>query len=359
MYCQLVLFPSGTYPSHRGSSIATIKDVAGLAGVSSTTVSHVINQTRTVHPDTAARVWNAIERLQFSPSALARGLRTKSTLTIGVVSDYAANPFVAEIVAGIEEVCFERNFGVVLSFSERDSDKERQAVQNMLRRGVEGLVWHSVQSDERVGELLARADFPIILFGRSLAEWNRDALVTDDERGAAEVMRHLRDLGHRRIALIHGHTFPSHSARLREHAYRGAMLAMNAAAVVRDGNYTFEGARDAARELLSRPLPPTAFFCISDRMALGCLSALQDAGLRVPEDVSLVGYDNLELLNYVRPRLTTVDHGGREAGRRLAVRLLDRIADPGLPAERLVSEPRLLIRETTGAAATRQGAEIR
>jgi DNA-binding LacI/PurR family transcriptional regulator len=102
--------------------------------------------------------------------------------------------------------------------------------------------------------------------------------------------------------------------------------------------------------MLSLSQSPTAFFCISDRMALGCLAAIQDRGLKVPSDVSLVGYDNLELLNYVRPRLTTVDHGGRESGRRLARRLLDRIKCPELPAEDLVAVPRLLIRETSGIA---------
>jgi DNA-binding LacI/PurR family transcriptional regulator len=175
-------------------------------------------------------------------------------------------------------------------------------------------------------------------------------LVTDDESGAADVMRHLQGLGHRRIALINGHTFSSHSARQREQAYRQAMQTAGAESLIRDGNYTFEGARDATKELLELSHRPTAFFCISDRMALGSLSALQDAGLRVPEDVSLVGYDNLELLNYVRPRLTTVDHGGRESGRRLARRLLDRIRQPDLSAERLVSTPQLLIRETTAKA---------
>jgi len=174
-------------------------------------------------------------------------------------------------------------------------------------------------------------------------------VVTDDARGGTDVMRHLWELGHRRIALITGHTFTSHAARQREQAYRQVLEDAAGESVVADGNYTFEGARDATRRLLARNPRPTAFFCISDRMALGCLSALQDAGLRVPEDVSLVGYDNLELLNYVRPRLTTVDHGGREAGRRLAQRLLDRIRSPGLPPEELVSQPRLLVRETTAA----------
>lgn len=324
-----------------------------MAGVSSTTVSHVINRTRAVNAQTAARVWEAVESLKFSPSTLARSLRMKSTLTIGVLGDYAGNPFVSEVVAGIEEVCFEQNFSVFVSFSERDSAKETQAFQNLVRRGVEGLIWHAVQPDEGVGDLLAHARVPVILFQRSLAAWNRDSLVTDDAEGARAVMEHLLGLGHRRIALIKGETYPSHAAGLREQGYRLALASCDVGdTLIRDGNYSFEGAYEATKNLLSLPNPPTAFFCISDRMALGCLSALQDAGKHVPQDVSLVGYDNLDLLNYVRPRLTTVDHSGRESGRRLARRLLERIKNPDLPLDRLLALPRLLVRETSGPAQT-------
>ncbi len=183
--------------------------------------------------------------------------------------------------------------------------------------------------------------------------WHRDALVTDDAEGGRAVMDHLLGLGHR-----------AHRAHHRRHlsqprlpiARIGVPAALAAAGLaveetfLRDGNYSFEGAYGATRSLLSLDDPPTAFFCISDRMALGCLSAIQDSGRRVPEDVSLVGYDNLELLNYVRPRLTTVDHGGRESGRRLALRLLERIKNPELAPEVLTASPRLLPRETTGPA---------
>jgi len=322
-----------------------------LAGVSSTTVSHVINRTRAVNSLTAARVWDAVERLKFSPSSLARSLRMKSTLTIGVVSDYAGNPFFSEVVAGIEEVCFDHDFSVFVSYSERDTAKETQVVQNLLRRGVEGLIWQPFQSDERLTELLSQARLPVILFQRHLPGWHRDALVTDDAEGGRVVMDHLLGLGHRRIALITGATYPSHAARHREAGYRDSLKTANIGVdetLVRDGNYSFEGAYGATRDLLSLRDAPTAFFCISDRMALGCLSAIQDADLKVPADVSLVGYDNLELLNYVRPRLTTVDHGGRDSGRRLAQRLFDRIKNPDLVPEALVSVPHLLVRETSG-----------
>lgn len=278
----------------------------------------------------------------------------KSTLTLGVVSDYSGNPFFSEVVAGIEEVCFKRNFGVFLSFSERDSAKETQVVQNLVRRGVEGLIWQPVQPDESLTSLLSHTPLPVILFQRSLPIWHRDALVTDDAEGGRAVMNHLLGLGHRRIALVTGAMFPSHAAAQREVAYRaaleGAGLEVREDFIV-DGNYSFDGAYSATRNLVALTDAPTAFFCISDRMALGCLSALQDVGLRVPKDVSLVGYDNLELLNYVRPRLTTVDHGGRDLGRRLAHRLLDRIKNPDLPPEALRSIPRLLPRETSGERA--------
>jgi LacI family transcriptional regulator len=326
-----------------------------MASVSSTTVSHVINSTRAVNAQTAARVWKAIEVLNFSPSTLARNLRMKSTLTIGVVSDYAGNPFFSEVVAGIEEVCFEHDYSVFLSFSERSADKETQVVQNLLRRGVEGLIWQAYQPDAGVQQLVERAHLPMVIFQRYLPEWNCDALMTDDHLGGRLVMNHLLSLGHRRVALITGETFASHAVQLREKGYRESLAEAGVradGALVRLANYTFDGAYAATRDLLSLASPPTAFFCISDRMALGCLAALQDAGLRVPEDASLVGYDNLELLNYVRPRLTTVDHGGRESGRRMAQRLLDRIKDPELGSERLVSVPRLLVRETSGPAPT-------
>lgn len=321
--------------------------------MSSTTVSHVINRTRVVNAQTAARVWAAIEQLKFSPSTLARSLRMKSTLTIGVVSDYAGNPFFSEVVAGIEEVCFERHYSVFLSFSERDAAKESQVVHNLLRRGVEGLIWHAYQGDQGVGELVAHTRIPIVMFQRFLPEWRCDALVTDDDEGGRAVMNHLLNHGHRRIALITGETFASHATQLRERAYREALTRAGVTvdeALIRLANYTFDGAYAATRDILSLSAPPTAFFCISDRMALGCLSALQDAGLRVPHDVSLVGFDALELLNYVRPRLTTVDHGGRESGRRMARRLLERIKDPALVPEKMVAVPRLLTRETTGPA---------
>lgn len=337
-----------------GILIATIKDVAELAGVSSTTVSHVINRTRAVNAVTATRVWEAVEQLNFTPSTLARSLRMKSTLTLGVVSDYAGNPFFSEVVAGIEEVCFERDFGVFLSFSERDSVKETQIVQNLVRRGVEGLIWQPVQPDGSLTDLLTQTKLPVILFQRSLPRWERDSMMTDDAAGSRAVMAHLLGLGHRRIALITGAMFPSHAAAQRETGYQAALMAAGIeprADLVRDGNYSFDGAYGVTRELLSLRPAPTAFFCISDRMALGCLSAIQDVGLRVPQDVSLVGYDNLELLNYVRPRLTTVDHGGRDLGRRLALRLLDRIKDPGLAPEVLTAVPRLLPRETSSPVA--------
>jgi LacI family transcriptional regulator len=331
--------------------MATIKDVAELAGVSSTTVSHVINRTRAVNSQTAARVWAAIERLKFSPSTLARNLRMKSTLTIGVVSDYAGNPFFSEVVAGIEEVCFDHNYSVFLSFSESDPAKETQVVHNLLRRGVEGLIWQPYQPDAGITDLAAHVRVPLVTFQRTLPEWNCDALMTDDGRGGRDVMAHLLGLGHRRIALVTGETFASHATQLRERGYRDALTGAGLPvdeSLICLANYTFDGAYAVTQSLLALASPPTAFFCISDRMALGCLAALQDAGLRVPQDASLVGYDNLELLNYVRPRLTTVDHGGRESGRRMARRLLERIKDQTLLPEKLVSEPRLLVRETSG-----------
>lgn len=334
---------------NEGIPIATIKDVAKLAGVSCTTVSHVINSTRKVNVDTAARVWVAIDELKFVPSTLAQGLRKKSSRTIGVISDRATNPFFSEVVAGIEEVCFKEDFSVFLSYSENDNQKENTLLQNLVRKRVEGLIIQAVQPDESLGKNLKDCDLPIILFQRTLPEWNRDSLCTDDEEGSRLVMDHLFSLGHRKIGFITGVTETSHQARLREFIYREMILSFPGnRVVIEDGQYSFEGGYQACLRLLSHESPPTALFCISDQMALGCLAALQDTGIRVPEDVSLVGYDNLELLKYIHPKLTTVDHQAREAGRIMARRLLERIKNPGMTPSILTIRPTLILRETTG-----------
>ncbi len=264
------------------------------------------------------------------------------------------NPFFAEVMAGVEEVAFEKDFGVLFSFTERKKEKELRILEDFTRRGVEGLILLSVQEDASLESFVSSCHIPLMLFQRHRPEWPCDSLCTDDRRGGSLALDHLLALGHRRIAFLSGNTQPSNSASLREAVYREKVSQLDpewSEAWVADANYTFEGGYAATLRVLGLQGPrPTAFIAISDRVALGCLAALRQAGISVPEEISVVGYDNLSWLDYGNPPLTSVDHQAREQGRRMAERILLRGKKNDLPFEQIVLEPFLKVRGTTGPA---------
>jgi len=330
--------------------MATINDVARMAGVSSTTVSHVVNSTRKVNEETAERVHRAIKALNFVPSSLARGLRKKTTRTIGVVSDFATNPFFGEVVGGIEEVCCEQDFGFFMSFTKLRYDFELGMIEDLQRRGIEGLILQACSPDSQLEDTLARLEIPAVFFQRCAPGWRADSICTDDADGARQVMDHLASLGHERIALISGYVWPSHPAGRRESVYRRCLSDLGIGVdetLVGNGYYSYEGGYQAATEMLRLAKRPTAFFCIADQIALGCVAAVRDAGLTVPDDISVVGYDNLQFLQYLHPALTSVDHQAAEQGRLMARQLLARIENPALPFRTIPVQPRLVVRSST------------
>lgn len=334
--------------------MATIHDVAKAAGVSSTTVSHVVNNTRKVGADTAERVRKAILALNYTPSIVAQSLRRRSTRTIGIVADVATNPFFNEVISGIEERCYQLDHAIVLSFSHLGPDREFRMVQELQRRGVEGLIYFSIISDELLGAFVQKLEVPVILFQRYDATWPCDALCTDDRYGTELAMEHLFSLGHRRIAMLTGRGSDSNSFIQRELRYRSLMTERCGGYEpewVGDGGFSHQGGYEAARKILNLPgQRPTAFFCAADSVAIGAIAAIQDAGLRVPEDVSVVGYDNLSYLPYLHPLLTSVDHFGPQQGHMMVDRLFARKDAPQLPFERLVIKPELRLRATTAPA---------
>ncbi len=330
--------------------MATINDVAHMAGVSSTTVSHVVNSTRKVNEETAERVRNAVKALNFVPSSLARGLRKKATRTIGVVSDFATNPFFGEVVGGIEEVCSEQDFGFFMSFTKLRYEFEIGMIEDLQRRGIEGLILQACSPDAQLEETLKRLEIPAMFFQRCAPGWRADSICTDDADGARQVMDHLTALGHERIALLSGYFWPSHPAGRRESVYRRYLADLGIGVdetLIGNGFYSFEGGYRAAAGMLLLAKPPTAFFCIADQVALGCIAAVRDAGLAVPDDISVVGYDNLRFLEYLYPPLTSVDHQAAEQGRLMARRLLSRIENPTLPFETIPVHPGLVVRGST------------
>ncbi|MET0126591.1 MAG: LacI family DNA-binding transcriptional regulator [Pseudomonas caspiana] len=329
--------------------MATIKDVAALAGISYTTVSHVLNKSRPVSDEVRIKVEAAIQQLDYVPSAVARSLKAKSTSTIGLLIPNGVNPYFAELARGIEDYCERNGFCVILCNCDDNADKQRGYLRVLLEKRVDGLIVSSVGGDPGLDGGLAGVRTPMVVVDRELEGIDADLVRIDHELGGYLATRHLLGLGHRHIACIRG---PSQTsvARLR---FRGYELAMAQAGIhvephwIIESDYTSPGGYQAAVGLLSGP-PPTAIFAGNDMIGIGVLRAAAERGIQVPRDLSVVGFDDIEMSRYVYPALTTVGQSIVELGESAAQMLLRRIsgAFEGATEQRVVT-PSIVLREST------------
>ncbi len=308
----------------------TLHDVAREAGVSVNTVSRALNGKPDVSPETRARVLEVAKRLGYRPNRLARGLRSNKTFTLGVIVTDIANPFFAELVKGVEEAARQNGYSILLEDTGEDSEKEATAIQTMLAERVDGLLITPVQSDSNTLEDVLKSKIPTVLMGRYFSDLKLPYVVTNDVRGAALATKHLIDLGHRNIAHVGG---PLHisSAQDRLSGYRQALQAHGIPIrkeYVLMGAVTLEDGYEVGKELLKLKPLPTAVFAYSDFVAIGLMQSLLDEGLRIPDDVSLVGYDNITFSAYTRVPLTTVEIPKRDLGRE-AVQMLVQLLKGG------------------------------
>lgn len=329
--------------------MANIYDVANAAGVSISTVSHVLNGTRFVSPDTRAKVLAAIEELNYRPSSLARAMVRQETRTIGLIVPDIVNPFYADLGRGVENYGYEAGYSVLLCNSDRKAEKETAYLDMLISKRVDGVIYAtSDRAEERLAPLAAHG-VPVVTFDRDYA--GISAIMLDNYGGGLAAARHLVELGHRRIACITGPESPS----LSSDRVRGYRAALEAAGLPEDhsltlsGNYTLASGHDVARALMQQPDPPTAIFACNDAMAIGALAALRELGLCVPGQVSIVGYDNITASAYTYPPLTTVATPIRELGEQLCQLLLDSIDCPQQEeVRRLVMHSELIVRQSTG-----------
>lgn len=348
--------------------MATTKDVAALAGVSFTTVSHVINNTRPVSPETRERVEAAIKELGYSPNILARALRKGETKTVGVISISNADPYFAGVLHAIQQVAWGNGYGVYTSCTDpctaclSDGDvfdyddgalgtRERKAIASMVGRDIQGLVLNSLQSDKALKATIEGLRTPCILFQRLVRGSRWDNYISDDRQGTQDAMRHLIGLGHRRIALVKGFSYESNSAHQREKAWRDSLVEAGIAvdpSLIRDGRFDQCISYEQTKELLTSASRPSAILYYSDLMALAGIRAASDLGLSIPRDLSIVGYDNIDLDNWSVPRLTSVNQVSGDMGRDMTERLLDRIKNPELPGQVFKYPQQLVERESTG-----------
>ncbi|MEV7098759.1 LacI family DNA-binding transcriptional regulator [Amycolatopsis sp. NPDC051045] len=328
----------------------TIVDVARHAGVSTTAASKVLRNAYGASPAMRAKVQRAIEELGYRPYAAARGLRGQ-TYTIGVMLPDIRNPFFPEILDGLTDTLRDTDYHVLLGPSCDNEKDEGKLTDAMVDRGMDGLVLIApVMSKARL-EHLAKT-IPTVVVGRHTRSSCYDTVTDDDTTGAALVVDHLADLGHRHIAHIEHHE--SDPARLAEmpnavraDGYRKAMHARGLEPDIVSTTYTQEGGYLGARQILARPERPTAIFAGADIVAMGVLTALSEAGLSVPDDISLAGYDNTSFAALGPISLTSVDQAGHHIGTAAARLLLERIADRARPTARITLSPTLVPRRTT------------
>ena len=334
--------------------MATIHDVARTAEVSATTVSHVLNDSRHVSDDLRARVLSAIETLGYTPNRLAAGLRRKQTSTIGLVVPDNTNPFFAAVARAIEDASFEQGFSVILCNSDGDAAKEKFYINVLLEQRVDGTVLVAANSSADLLAPLLDSGMPLVLIDRDLpnATTMVDKVLSDNLGGGLQAVQHLLALGHRRIACVTGPSHVSPSAN-RVTGYRQALtdagIALDEDLIVR-GHFDFVSGFAATQRLLDLTAPPTAIFACNDLMAVGALSALVERGRRVPDDISLVGFDDIPLASYTNPRLTTVAQDQRALGAVATELLLARVKDRQRLAQVHICPTSLVLRASTAAA---------
>ncbi|WP_460515098.1 LacI family DNA-binding transcriptional regulator [Flindersiella endophytica] len=328
-------------------------DVAQHAKVSVTAVSKVLRDAYGVSPAMQAKVRQAIAELGYRPKAAARGMRGR-TYTVGVLVPDIRNPFFADILDGITDRLGDTDYQVLLgpACGERE---ETAVTESMIDRGMDGLILVAPQSSRTRLERMA-GDVPTVVVGRHGRSTPYDTVADDDFAGAALVVDHLAALGHRRI----GHVEHQEKNRvrlaempnaIRAAGYREAMAAHGLAdeIAIASTSYTQEGGYLGTKELLARSPRPTAIFAGADIVAIGVFEALAEAGLSVPGDISVAGYDNTSYAAFAPISLTSVDQAGPQLGANAARLLLDRITDPHKPSTHVILSPTLVVRRTTTA----------
>jgi len=334
------------------NQIPTIEDVAQRAQVSAATVSHVINGTRFVREETRARVVAAMEALGYRPNALARSLRRNTTHTLGVIVPDNSSHFFAEMAHSIEEESWRREYSVMLCNSQGDAEKEAAYIEVLLQRHVDGVILVAAgESHEHLHRLVARR-IPVVAIGYAIPELDIDAVLVGNCQGGLLATQHLLALGHRRVACIAGPAGAIPSID-RVAGYRQALSEWQVAAHepwVVAGDFSFESGYQAAQRLLALPERPTAIFACNDSMAIGAMLAISEAGLRIPDDLSVVGFDNISIAAYTNPRLTTVEQPHRQMAAVAAALLVERMADWGRPVQRVLVDTSLVVRSSSGQA---------
>jgi len=337
----------------------SIKDIARLARVSHPTVSRALQNSPLVNPATAAKIRKIAEAAGYRPSAVARGLVTRRTRTVGLVVTTVADPFAGEVACGIEQAANDHGYAVFLADSNCDAERERKVVQELAERRVDGIIVTSSRVGSDYLPMLAQLNVPMVLVNDQYPGEFVHSVMIANEDGSLAATEHLIELGHRRIAYVGDLSgYQTDTERLKGYKQALAKAGIEFApelAVLGDGRP--EGALVAVDRLLKIADPPTAVCCYNDMTALGAMRAIRARGLRVPEDVSVTGFDDLFFAEYLEPPLTTVRQPMRRMGEMAMENLLKLMAGEDSVAQIKV-EAELIVRSSTGRARATYGLAV-
>lgn len=330
----------------------TIRDVARLAHVHPGTVSRALNpQTRVlVNQETAARVLAAADELDYRPNSMARGLKTSRSMTIGVLIPDLTNPLFPPIVLGIDDRLTRDGYTPLLVNTGSDPARERASIDAMLARQVDGFIAATARLDIEPLAVATATGLPVVLVNRSFEDGSISACTVDDRKGSELAVRHMIELGHERLGYVAGPQNVSTGHR----RYLGFTAAMEAAGlplpperVSYAGAFTEEAGARAAAEVLRADPRVTGIITANDRLAIGCYDALEQEGLSCPDDVSIVGFNDMMFIDRLRPPLSSVRVPQRAIGYAAADLLLEQLANADAVAREVMLEPTLVVRGST------------
>jgi LacI family transcriptional regulator len=329
--------------------VATLHDVARHANVSPMTVSRVVNGTGPVSAQRRAQVERALAELGYMPNAVARNLRTKRSDTIGLVLPDMTNPFFTTLAQGVETAAREAGISLLLTNTDEREDEERRLVPVLLGRQVDGLLIVPSGDGGEAVRLCRDQNVPVVLVDRRPGVGGVDVVRSDAEGGSLELGRLLVGLGHRDAAVLTGPAqVPTAVDRALGFSRAFTDEAGWPAPVVQHGSFTIESGRAMARAAMTRDPRPTALFAANNFIAIGVMHALDELGLRVPEDVALVGFDDLPTAMITFPFFTVAAQPAFAMGQRAVAMLLERQASPDAPAQDVVFPTELVIRRSSG-----------
>lgn len=331
----------------------TIQDVARRAGVSSATVSRVINNSGYISQNARDQVEKAMKELEYNPSRVARRLRVTDgdRKLFGLLIADIQNPFYVDVIRGVEEMAFTRDYAVYPCNFAQDIKKEKVYLDILQSEAIDGLIVTPYHEEDELVKSLVHEGFPIVCVDRNLSNVDVDVVVVDNKAGTYRAIKHLIQLGHKRIGFIGGlYSIPT--SRHRKDGYLKALKEHDIPvdkSLIQFGDSKYENGKQLVQNFLDMDEPPTALFTGNNVITLAGLEVIHSRGLKIPDDIAIVGFDDMYWSNSLNPPLTAVSQPGYEIGRQAARMLFERLNEPNKPPRKIVLNTELMIRKSCGS----------